>query len=272
MELYNVILILLVIGAVTGFLAGLFGIGGGTVLIPVFLTIFPWIGIEHDRLMHIAVATSLALILPTAITSSMTHFRLGHIDMHIVKKWVPGLIVGIIIGSIAIHFVPTYVLKVAFTCYLLLCFIFTFVKSECTECDDGGPPKLISAISSFFVGGFSTLLGIGGGTFTVPILIYFKYPLKKAIGISALTGFFIGLIGATVIMIGSYHVPDLPKYSIGYVNFLVFAAVAPTAILTSPLGTRCTEMFNDKHLMVIYTLFLLCVFLLMLYHLGIYPS
>lgn len=263
-----ILLILLAVGLFAGFLAGVFGIGGGTVLVPIFLTLFPLIGFtQHELMMHIAVSTSLALIIPTAIASSYSHFQAGHLDFNMLKKWAPGLVVGILASAIVIHSIPTYVLKIFFTVYLLVCFLFTLLKQEGAGLNKAGPGPVASGVSSFFVGGLSTLLGTGGGTFTVPILLYFDYPLKEGIGISAITGLFIGVIGSVVIILGSYHIPDLPRYSLGYVNVLAFVAVAPTAMIASKVGAYYEERLSKHLLNRLYTLFLLVAFLIMLYHL-----
>ncbi len=259
--------ILLVVGLFAGFLAGLFGIGGGTVLVPMFLTLFPLFGFDHGLMMHIAVSTSLALIVPTALASTHSHYQFGHLDFKMLKKWAPGLVIGILSSAVVIHSIPTYVLKLFFTGYLLVCFLFTLLKQAGEGLNTNGPGPWISGVSSFFVGALSTLLGTGGGTFTVPIMLYFDYPLKKGIAISAITGLFIGLIGSIVIILGSYQIPDLPNYSLGYVNLLAFVAVAPTAMLASKYGARFEERLPKHRLNGLYTLFLLVAFLTMLYHL-----
>lgn len=262
-----IVIILLFVGLFAGFLAGLFGIGGGTVLVPVFLTLFPLIGFNHDLMMHIAVSTSLALIIPTAIVSSYSHYKFGHLDFNMLKKWAPGPVIGVLTSALIIHLIPTFVLKICFTAYLLVCFLFTLLKQENAGMNKKGPGALVSGVSGFFVGGLSTLLGTGGGTFTVPIMLFFDYPLKRAIALSAITGLFIGSIGSFVIILGSYHVPDLPKYSLGYVSVIAFIAVTPTAMLSSKWGAHFEERLNKKLLNQLYTLFLLAAFLLMLYHL-----
>ncbi len=262
-----IIVILLVVGLGAGFLAGLFGIGGGTVLVPIFLTLFPLIGLKHELMMHIAVSTSLALIIPTAIASTYSHYSCGHLDLRMLRRWAPGLVIGVLASAAIIHSIPTYVLKLFFAIYLLVCFLFTLLKQEGEEANTSGPDFWISSIFSFLVGGCSTLLGTGGGTFTVPILMYFDYPLKKGIAISAITGLFIGLIGSVVIILSSYQTPDLPKYSLGYINLMAFIAVAPTAMFASKWGAFYEERLNKHRLNQAYTLFLLIAFLIMLYHL-----
>lgn len=262
-----IVLILLVVGLCAGFLAGLFGIGGGTVLVPIFLTLFPLIGLKHELMMHIAVSTSLALIIPTAIASTYSHYSCGHLDFRMLWKWAPGLVVGVLISAIAIHNISPYALKVFFTIYLLVCFLFTLLKQEGKGANTAGPGRWISSIVSFFVGAFSTLLGTGGGTFTVPILIYFDYPLKNGIAISAITGLIIGVIGSAVIILSSYQTPDLPKCSLGYVNLLAFFSVAPTAMFASEWGAFYEERLNKHRLNKLYTVFLLVAFLVMVYHL-----
>jgi len=263
---WMIIFILLTVGLFAGFLAGLFGIGGGTVLVPIFLSLFPLIGFKSGLMMHIAVSTSLALIIPTAIASSYSHYRFGHLDLNMLGKWLPGLVIGIFVSAVVIHSIPTGVLKIFFTVYLLICFLFTLLKQESTGLNRMGPGPWVSGVASFLVGGFSILLGTGGGTFTVPIMLYYDYPLKKAIALSAITGLFIGLIGTVVIILGSLNKPDLPSYSLGYVNLLAFFAVAPTAMIASNWGARFEERLSKQRLNQLYTVFLFVAFLVMIYH------
>lgn len=258
---------LLVAGLAVGFGAGLFGIGGGTVLIPVFLTIFPYFSSDPSIVMHVAIATSLALIIPTSISSTMAHSRLGNFDVAVFKRWIPGVIIGVLLGTTLIHYIPSFWLKIFFTTYLFFCFTYALFKKQPQGTKGNGPTGLARGFLSFMVGLFSSLLGIGGGTFTVPIFMFFDYPLKKAIAISATTGLFIGVVGAVCVTAGSLGVTGTPKYSLGYVNILAFLVVTPTAMLASPWGAKLASKLEHKTLQKVYAGFLLFIFLFMIFKL-----
>lgn len=261
------IIVLLASGLATGVAAGLFGIGGGTVLIPLLLTVFTLAGVEHGIIMHIAVATSLALIIPTGLVSSIKHYKNNNLDLALARRWIPSVCVGVIVGVLMLHVMPTVWLKIFFTGYLFLCFVYSFLHQASELNNESGPPRVVASVSSFIVGFLSTLLGIGGGTFTTPILGYFHYPIKRAFAISALTGLFIGLIGAVAIILTSLSVIILPPFSIGYVNWLVFLLIAPTAMIGAPIGVAWEEKLKQSTLTKAYAGFLLLMFFLMLYHL-----
>lgn len=262
-----VVIALLLSGALTGFAAGLFGIGGGTILIPLMLTIFGHLHLAPTIEMHIAVATSLALIIPTGLISSYKHYRNGNLDLILSRRWIPGVCIGVLLGVLLIHMVSTLILKLFFTCYLIFCLIYAFFEKKHDGSNLEGPKSYIATLIGGVIGFFSTLLGVGGGTFTTPILGYCDYPIKHAVPISAITGAFIGVLATSIIILTSYTVPNLPPYSIGYVNWLVVALIAPTAILATPVGVNWGTHISSETLNKAYTLFIALVLLLMLYHL-----
>ncbi len=261
---------LLVSGAVTGLAAGLFGIGGGTILIPLMLTIFAHMQLAPTIEMHIAVATSLALIIPTGLISSYKHYRNGNLDIALSQRWIPGVCLGVLFGVMLIHMVSTLALKLFFTGYLLFCLFYTLFEKKQDGNNLEGPKSYFATVIGGLIGFFSTLLGVGGGTFTTPILGYCDYPIKHAVSISALTGMFIGIIATSIITLTSFSLPNLPPYSIGYVNWLVVALIAPTAILATPLGVNWGMRISSNNLNKAYTLFIALVLLLMIYHLFFY--
>lgn len=262
-----IIIVFIVSGYLSGIAAGLFGIGGGTVLVPLFLTVFHILGISPTLDIHIAIATSLALIIPTACSASYAQYTNNNLDLHISKRWIPGISVGVIFGVLLLHVVPGLWLKVFFSFYLLFCIVFNLLTKEDESGVSHTPPFLALITLSPFVGCFSTLIGIGGGTFTTPILTFFKYPLRKALGISSFTGLFIGTIGAFLIMMTTLSAPNLPSFSFGYVNWMAFILVAPTSIFGSRMGVLIANKLTQIQLKNIYTGFLCFVLCVMLYHL-----
>jgi uncharacterized membrane protein YfcA len=263
------IISLIGVGFATGVASGLFGIGGGTVLIPLLITLFSQFGVTPALDMHIAIATSLALIIPMSTASSVSHYRNHTLDLNFSKSWIPGICFGALIGVFFINYTSSFWLKVFFSIYLLFCIIYSvFEKAPNDDCT-GNPPIKFLVPFSVIVGCCSTMLGIGGGTFTTPILTFFNYPIKKALAISSFTGLFIGIIGTIIIALSSISIKGLPPFSLGFVNWFVFLLVMPTAIIGSIIGVKCENKLSNKTLERAYIIFLCIVFSLMIYHVCI---
>jgi uncharacterized membrane protein YfcA len=263
----NMILALIGIGLITGIAAGLFGTGGGTILIPVLLIIFQLLGYSKKFDIHVAIGTSLTLVITTTISSTISHYLRHHLDFKVALKWIPGVCVGVLLGVTFVHFVPAFWLKVFFAVYLLFCIFYNVFKKELKHDKDVlSPAKRKLLPLGTFVGCIATMLGIGGGTFTTPILTFLHYPLKNALAISSLTGLFIGTIGASILVGTSLHLTHLPPYTFGYLNWLVFLCVAPTAMIGSPIGVYITDKLSKSTLKNTYTGFLCVIFALLIFH------
>lgn len=262
-----VVFYLILLGLATGVLAGLFGTGGGTFLIPFLLIIFSHMGYSHAFDMHIAIGTSLSLVVPTALSSTVSHYRHDHLDLKLAARWLPSIIIGIIIGSSIIHFVSSIILKIIFSAYLIGCILYNFFKKEHEEQTNLTPSAYLLAPLGLLVGACSTLLGVGGGTFTVPLLNFVKYPLKRALALSSLTALTIGSIAVTIILSTSVGLHDLPRHTLGYMNWLIFLCVAPMTMLFSPVGVHLSNKLSKQTLKMSYTLFLTIILCVMLFHL-----
>lgn len=257
-DLY-LIIALIVAGIIGGYTGGLFGIGGGTILVPIFLTIFPFVGTAHTVVMHNAVGTSLALLVPNTLMAFRKQYKMGNIDFSLLKRWLPFIIIGAIIGVSVVRFIPTLYLKIIFAAYLYLSFIFIFLKKEVSEELEGKPHGYLMGIAGVLIGGLSVFLGTGGGTFTVPYTQLHNYPMKKAIALSSATGVFIGVIGTIGVIISGMHMPGRAPYSLGFVNILAFVIVLPFVIFFAPYGVKAANKMNKKLLKRIYAVFLLLV-------------
>ncbi|AWU96873.1 sulfite exporter TauE/SafE family protein [Azospirillum ramasamyi] len=253
------IIIFAVVGLISGFVAGLFGIGGGTVRMPIFIYLFPWLGVAHPVMMHVAAATSLALIIPSAITSTRKHYKLGDLDMKLFKTWAIGLLIGVAIGSILLPFSSTEILQALFSIYIILVGLY-IAFSHGRFCFGQEPPKGAKMVGiSSVVGFIAAMTGTAGGTLTTPILSAFNMRLERAIAISAATGLITGTVGAIGYIIGGWNAKDLPSYSLGYVDIIIFLVMMPTVSIAAPIGVSVSHKMNEKTLQITYAILLIVI-------------
>ena len=251
------IIIFAVVGLASGFLAGLFGIGGGTIRMPIFIYLFPWLGVAHPVMMHVATATSMALVIPSAIASTRKHYKLGDLDMEMFKTWAVGLVVGVVIGSILLPFGSTEILQALFSIYIVLVgFYIAFNHGRFLFGQE--PPKGAKMVGlSSVVGFIAAMTGTSGGTLTTPVLSAFNVHLERALAISAATGLITGTVAAIGSIISGWHAKDLPSYSLGYVDVIIFVAMVPTVMIAAPIGVSVSHKMNERTLQLTYALLLI---------------
>jgi len=253
------IIIFAAVGLASGFFAGLFGIGGGTIRMPIFIYLFPWLGVAHPVMMHVATATSMALVIPSAITSTRKHYKLGDLDWGIFKTWAIGLVIGVIIGSILLPFGSTEILQALFSIYIILVGFYIALNhgrfSLGKEVPKGGKLVGISSI----VGLIAAMTGTAGGTLTTPILSAFNMNLERAMAIAAATGLVTGTVGAIGGIIGGWNAKDLPAYSLGYVDVAIFLVMVPTVMIAAPIGVSVGHKMSKRTLQLSYALLLIVI-------------
>lgn len=250
-----------------GYSAGLFGLGGGVVLVPAFLGIFTFFDVDSIAVMHAALGTSLALVIPAGFSSAMKHKKLGNLDLSFFWKFVPYIIIGCIIGNFLIRYTPAVFLKWFFTGYLFSIAIYGYWQHHQNKIEiDGNPGNFVRGIGGTLIGSFSTLLGVGGGTFIIPFLRAAKYPIKKAIAISSLCAVAIGMIGTLGAIINGWHKPGLMHFSIGYVNAVAFFICAPIVYWAAPYGAHMAHKIKKETLNLMYISFLLLLGIYMAIH------
>ena len=257
-DLYFVIA-LFAAGVLGGYTGGLFGIGGGTVTVPILVTLFPFFGVQHSVVMHMAVGTSLALLTPNTYASVRKQWKMGNFDKPLFKSWMPFIIVGALIGVSVVKFLPTLYLKIIFAIYLYLSFLLVALKRGPESEVEGKPHGISKVIAGFVIGAVSVFLGTGGGTFTTPYCRMHNYPMKKAIALSSATGLVIGVIGTIGVIIGGWGVPGRAPYSFGFVNILAFVLMAPILMFMAPHGVRMANKLSKRKLQWVYAVFLLVV-------------
>ncbi len=228
-------------GALAGLLAGLMGIGGGAVLVPLLIWLIKQQWPESDYAVHIAIATALAAIIPTSITSMWAHHRRQNIHWLSVRQLVPGILVGTLLGTHLAHHLSGSFLTHLFAGYMVLVALQLLLEWHPQPQAEPTPPSRIAqSLSGTVIGTLSALIGIGGGTMTVPWLVWHGFPLRYAIGTSAAVGVPIALSATLLYLftVESATASQLPEATIGYLYWPPLLAIIATAMVMAPVGVR----------------------------------
>ena len=261
---YFIILMILTAFPV-GFLAGLFGIGGGLITVPFLFFIFGSLNINENYLMHLAVGTSFSIIVPTSIVSSLTHNKHGSVDFSVIKNYAVFVIIGVLSGTTFAALMDSESLLLFFTIIVFLCGAYLLnIKDKTDKLKVNF--NLIPRILLGFVSGFiSSTMGIGGAIMNVPILKYFGYPINKAIGSAVAIGSVISLFGAIGFLItGSLLKTDLPL-SVGFINIPAFLIFIPITMFMARIGANTVHKINKSKLQRFFGVFLYIVGTIFLY-------
>ena len=250
---------LLITGIFSGLIAGLLGVGGGLIVIPVVFYILNFYNFSKDIIMHVAIASSLGVIFITSLSSMYAHYKLNNIDANVVKKWFIGVVFGSIFGAIIASSIDGNILVVIFGAIASIVAISMLLNINIVLANDIPRNFFLNNSISFLIGCFSVLIGIGGGSFSVPILTAFGKEIHRAVGTSACIGFLIALPGFITYASTGWMIEGLPKYSLGYVNLPIVLAVASISVLTAPLGAKLSNKANKKTLKKIFSIFLLLI-------------
>lgn len=243
-------------GVVAGLLAGLLGVGGGIVMVPVLFHIFGAMGLDESLRMHLAVGTSLACIVPTSVSSIRSHYRRGGIDAVLFKGWSPWVGLGTVVGSLAAGAVRGPVLTAVFATLALSIAVHTLVTPDGTRLADQPPRGVLRAAIGAAIGTISAMAGVGGGSMTVPTLALCNTPIRIAIGTSAAIGFVIAFPGTLGFIASGWGETGLPALSLGYVNVLGLALITPTSLLMAPIGARVAHTVHPQRLRRCFAVFL----------------
>ena len=242
-----------------GFFAGLFGIGGGLITVPFLFFIFETFNIDKNYIMHLAVGTSFAIIIPTSVVSVLTHRKNNFVDANIIKTYGIFVVIGVLIGTIfaAIMHTKSLVLFFSLVVYFLGTYLLLNTDSKInTKKKFNIVPRIVFGFISGFV---SAPMGIGGAVMNVPVLKYFGYPIKKAIGSAAAIGFIIALFGAIGFLIsGSYLDTKLPL-SIGFINIPAFLIFIPITTIMARVGANTVHKINKSKVQALFGIFLFVV-------------
>ncbi|MFT5697154.1 MAG: putative membrane protein YfcA [Desulforhopalus sp.] len=254
----SAILTYCIVGAIVGVLAGLFGIGGGLVIVPMLIYVFSLNKVPHELTMHLALATSLASIIFTSISSFLAHHKRGAVHWDVVKKIVVGILTGTFLGSCVASALSTNFLKIFFVIFLY------FVATQLLLNKKPKPGREIPGPLSMFatgniIGAVSSLVGIGGGTLSVPFMLWCNINAHHAIGTSAAIGLPIAVAGTVGYIFNGWNIPNLPPYSLGYVYLPALFGIAAVSVLTAPLGVKLAHSLPVDRLKRIFSILLYIV-------------
>ena len=259
-ELINLLFVLAVAAAGAGFMAGLLGVGGGIVMVPALYYAFTVLDFDIVTRMHLSVGTSLAIIIPTSIISTMTHKEYDAVDFKMVRSFGVFILAGVIGGTFLAVNLKTPTLVLFFSIFALMVgLFFIFLREKLVD-----NPKQISAIvkniSGVIIGFISVPLGIGGGSLMVPFMRTFGYDIRKSIGTAAAVGFLIAVTGTVTMITGGKIIDNVnTPYSVGYINLLGFAVFVPVTMVMARIGAKVVHKIDKKLLSKIFGIFLILV-------------
>jgi len=266
-ELTELALLLVAVGALSGFLAGVFGIGGGAILVPVFYECFRLAGVPLEVRMPLCVGTSLAVIIPTSIRSWRAHQRRGAVDLAIVRAWWLPVLAGVIAGSVTARYAPERLFKVVFVAVAWSAAARLLLARETWKFGDDLPRGLLMKIYGFFIGILSTLMGVGGGLFSNLLMTFYGRPIHQAVATSSALAVLISIPGALGYIYAGWPVaaryPEIAAlqmpFAIGYVSLIGAVLVMPTSLLTAPLGVKAAHAMSKRTLEMAFGSYLFIV-------------
>ena len=254
-ELVELALLLVAVGALSGFFAGIFGIGGGAILVPVFYECFRLAGVPLEVRMPLCIGTSLAIIIPTSIRSFRAHHARGAVDMEILKLWWLPILIGVIAGSVTARYAPERLFKIVFVGVAWSAAARLLLARDNWKFGDDVPRGPLMRLYGFVVGLLSTLMGVGGGLFSNLLMTFYGRPIHQAVATSSALAVLISIPGALGYVYAGWpaaaRYPDVAAlqlpFAIGYVSLIGAMLVMPTSLLTAPLGVRAAHAMSQAH-------------------------
>jgi uncharacterized membrane protein YfcA len=241
----QIVAILIATGAIAGISAGLLGVGGGIVIVPMLYWISPLLKLEPGVVVHTAVATSLATIIPTSIASVRAHNRRGAVDRDLLRLWGPAVLVGAALGGIASGYIDGKALARIFGVVALVVAVNMALPKPIILADGIPKSRAINRLMASAIGFVSALMGIGGGTLSVPTLALFSFPIHRAVGTGSAFGLAIAVPAVFGYIYGGWDVPGRSPFSLGYVNLLAAVPLAVMTVLFVPLGAKIAHSINQ---------------------------
>lgn len=250
--------ICLVLGACAGMLSGLFGLGGGVLLVPAFVVVFHWADFPISSAVHMAMGTSLATIILTASSSTYSHWRQGGVDWTIVRQMAYGIVIGALSGSFFAHYIDAQLLEIFFALYLIL-IAGKMLFFHQRVVNRSMPAPWVTALVGGLIGFKSSLFGVGGGTVSVPFLNYCGQSMKRSAGISAACGLPIAVTGTIGYIISGWNNPALPGPHLGYVYLPAWFGVILTSLIFARIGAKFSHVWPQQRLQQLFALLLLVI-------------
>jgi len=265
--LLELALLLIAVGALSGFLAGLFGIGGGAILVPVFYECFRLAGVPLEVRMPLCIGTSLAIIIPTSIRSFRAHLARGAVDMGVIRSWWLVIMLGVVAGSVTARYAPERLFRIVFVAVAWSAAARLLLARDSWKLGDVMPTGLLMNVYGFLVGLLSTLMGIGGGLFSNLLMTFYGRPIHQAVATSSALAVLISIPGAVGYIYAGWpaaaRYPDvlalqLP-FALGYVSLIGAALVIPTSLWTAALGVRAAHALSKRRLETAFGCYLFIV-------------
>jgi uncharacterized membrane protein YfcA len=257
-QLVVLALALLAAGALVGLLAGLFGVGGGTVVVPILYEVFVWLGVPDDLRMPLCAGTSLALIIPTSIASFTTHRKAASIDTALLRKWILPVVAGVLAGTMLARYAPAAVFKTVFV-LIALATAARLALPQLLPNLGHDVPKHFIAPYGLVIGASASLIGIGGGLLSNMVMTLHGRAIHQAVATSSGVGVMVSLPGAIGYMAAGWDMAGLPPYSIGFVSIVAVLLLMPASLLTARVGARVAHAVSKRRLEAAFAVYLLLV-------------
>jgi uncharacterized membrane protein YfcA len=266
-ELVELALMLVVVGGLSGFFAGIFGIGGGAILVPVFYECFRLAGVPLEARMPLCIGTSLAIIIPTSIRSFRAHHARGAVDMEILKIWWLSVVIGVVAGSITARYAPERLFKIVFVGVAWSAAARLLLARDNWKLGVDLPRGPLMRLYGFVVGLLSTLMGVGGGLFSNLLMTFYGRPIHQAVATSSALAVLISIPGALGYVYAGWpaaaRYPEVVAlqlpFALGYVSLIGALLVMPTSLLTAPLGVRVAHAMSKRALEIAFGCYLFIV-------------
>jgi uncharacterized membrane protein YfcA len=263
-ELLELALLLVAVGALSGFLAGVFGIGGGAILVPVFYECFRLAGVPLEVRMPLCIGTSLAIIIPTSIRSCRAHYARGAVDTEIIRAWWLPVLTGVIAGSVTARYAPERLFKIVFVTVAWSAATRLLLARETWKFGEDLPRGPLMKLYGFLVGILSTLMGVGGGLFSNLLMTFYSRPIHQAVATSSALAVLISIPGALGYVYAGWpaaaRYPEVAAlqlpFALGYVSLIGAVLVMPTSLLTAPLGVRAAHAMSKRWLEIAFGCYL----------------
>ena len=249
---------LLAAGALVGFLAGLFGVGGGTVVVPILYQVFVWFSVPDDIRMPLCAGTSLALIIPTSIASFTTHRRAASIDVALLKKWIVPVVAGVLFGAAAARYAPAFLFKLTFV-VIALATAARLIFPERLPRFGHDLPKRFVAPYGLIIGASASLIGIGGGLLSNMVMSLHGRAIHQAVATSSGVGVMVSLPGAVGYMAAGWDKVGLPPFSIGFISIAAVLLLMPASLITARIGARLAHSVSKHRLELAFAVYLILV-------------
>jgi uncharacterized membrane protein YfcA len=258
-QIIFIISVMTISAFVVGFMSGLFGIGGGLIMVPVLFYVFSLAGIDQTVVMHLAIGTSFAIIIPNSIISTITHMKFKAVDFNLVRTFGVFVVIGVVLGTIFAVSLKTSSLILFFSIMTMIFAIYFLIEKEKINPSPRKINLIYRVISGFFSGFLSAPMGIGGGVFNTPIFKMFGNPMNIAIGSSAAIGFFISLTGAVGFAISGTYINTSVPLSLGFVNIPAFLIFVPITTFMAKIGAETVHKVDKKLIGKLFGIYLFIV-------------